>query len=315
MKPDLSEILASRTLILDGACGTMLLKQSAGYVIPDFFTISDPGSVRGLHRAYLEAGADIIRTNTFNSHLFSLPADCNAEVIRSLNIEGARLARREADRQTQITPARPRFVAGSIGPTPVAPSHFTADDDRLAAMADGWLNQALALVEGGVDMLLLETFYDAGGLLLAIDSVMKAVELSERDIPCIVSAASVDESVLAHCACQSGVAAVGLNCVLPDEASAGRLSKLAAVTSVPLIFAPNAGLPDRNGDYYVNDSKLVTFITRQLDELPRLCIAGGCCGTTPSFIKLLNETIGMQLVSPSGASSCQSGCSRSRGRT
>ena len=319
---ELQRILSERILVLDGSMGVMV--QRLGLSEEDFrgdrfrdaaenlkgnndiLVLSNPQYISAIHRLYLEAGADIIETDTFNANRLSQAQyDCQS-LVGEINREGARLARAEADRANAADPSRHRLVAGSIGPTGVSAS-LSADVNDPAAraidfeeLADIFREQAAGLIEGGVDLLLIETVFDALGAKAALEGVRRAMEQAGREIAVIVSATLSDASgrllsghsieafltAIAH----ARPAAVGLNCSAGPEGLVAHLRRLSAIAPCPVAFYPNAGLPDQLGNYGATPEIFAAEIRKILSE-GLVNIVGGCCGTTPDHIRLVAQAV------------------------
>ena len=198
--PEIKDILRERVLVLDGAMGTMIQRLSRGGGNNDMLVLTDPELIASIHRMYLEAGADIIETDTFNAQRLSQQEYGTASRVREMNLAAAGIARAEADRMTALTPSRPRFVAGSVGPTGKTasispdvedPAFRDVDFDFLE---DIYLEQMTALVEGGVDLLLIETVFDTLNAKAALSAARKACEIAGRIVPVMVSASVTDIS-------------------------------------------------------------------------------------------------------------------------
>lgn len=316
----LSDLTKERVLVLDGSMGVMIQRLSlseddfrgsrfadhpqALRGNNDILCLSRPEAVADIHRQYLEAGADIIETNTFNSTTLSQREYGTESLVRELNLAGARIARTEADRYS--TPSRPRFVAGSIGPTGFAASLPTDINDpaaravSFADLSDAFEEQAGALIDGGVDILLIETVFDSLNAKAAIAGVRRALEQRNVDIPLIVSITISDVSgrlLSGHTpeAFLSTVAyarpfAVGFNCSAGPASLAPFIRRLAAISPFATIFYPNAGLPDTLGEYAETPEKFAATL-RPLLRDGVINIAGGCCGTTPAHIAALRGTV------------------------
>lgn len=294
------EALARRVLVLDGSLGVQIgrLLATGGRNV-DSLNITDPGIVARVHRDYLAAGADIIETNTFNSNRLSQSAYALQDRVRELNIRGAEIARRQADAFQQREPGRIRFVAGSMGPT-AASASLPNDVDNAAGRAVEFdtlqrdaAEQAGALMDGGVDLLLLETCFDALNIKAQLSGIREAMAERNLDVPVVVSMTLSDasgrllsghtpEAVLTMIE-NFNPAAVGFNCGAGPESLVPHLRRLAAVSPYPVIFYPNAGLPDRLGNYSQTAESFSQVIGPLLNE-GSLNIIGGCCGTDPSHI-------------------------------
>ena len=318
MNSRIRQELEKRILVLDGAMGTLI--QSYGLSETDFrgerfdggdieliglndlLTITRPDVIGNIHEAYLVAGADIIETNTFNANRISLADYSLEEAVYELNVAGARLAREYADRMTAKNPEKPRFVAGSMGPTNRTAS-MSADVNHPGARAvtfddlvETYAEQVCGLVDGGVDLFLVETVFDtlnAKAALFAIETL-----LNERglDIPVMVSATITDASgrVLSGQTIEAfytsvkhaNLLSVGLNCAFGAEQMRPYLTRLGEIASCYVSAHPNAGLPNGFGGYDQTPHDMARHIDRFLQE-GLVNIVGGCCGTTPVHIGMV----------------------------
>ena len=316
----IQQAISERVLVLDGAMGVMI--QGLGLSEADFrgerfkdhptalkgnndiLVLTRPEAISAIHRAYLEAGADIIETNSFNANALSQSEYATEHLVGEINREAARLARAEADRFTALTPQRPRFVAGSIGPTGVSaslpsnvndPAHRDVDFPRLA---EAFREQAAGLIEGGVDLLQIETAYDALNVKAAVSGVRKAMKDAGREVPIIISTTISDASgrLLSGHSIEAFLAlvdyakplALGFNCSAGPEGLTAYLRRLAEISPYPTIIYPNAGLPDELGHYAATPEIFTSAMEKMLHE-GLVNIAGGCCGTTPKHIALLRQ--------------------------
>lgn len=319
---NIKDILQHKTLVLDGAMGTMLQayqftkEDFRGELFKDFphplkgnndlLSLTQPEAVKEVHRKYLQAGADIIETNTFSGTTIGM-ADYHLEdYVYQLNYESARIAKEVCNEFRSITPEKPRFVAGSIGPTNRTASMspdvnnpgyraITFEELRIA-----YKQQVEALIDGGCDLLLVETIFDtlnAKAALFAIEEVK-----TERgiDIPIMVSGTITDASgrtlsgqtvdafliSISHIPLLS----IGFNCALGAEQLKPYLKQLAKHTSVNISAHPNAGLPNAFGAYDQSPEEMQQLIADYLkDDLVQ--IIGGCCGTNPDHIRLIAEAV------------------------
>jgi 5-methyltetrahydrofolate--homocysteine methyltransferase len=291
----LRALLEERVLVLDGAMGTML--QQAGLLAPDFggaryegcheqLVRTRPDVVRAVHHAYLGSGADIVSTNTFGGTRLVLSEYGLDGDVRTLNLAAARLAREAADHWGD---ARTRFVAGAIGPT--TKSITVTGGVTFQELVDAFEEQALALVEGGVDLLLLETCQDTRNVKAALQAIDRVSSLA-GPIPVMVSATIepggtmlAGQSIGAFAASLShaDLLAIGLNCATGPAAMLDPLERLNRCSPVSVSCHPNAGLPDASGSY---TEDAITFASRIAPLLDRrlLNIVGGCCGTTETHI-------------------------------
>lgn len=290
----LTDSLQERILILDGAMGTMLQRHGLSGN-SESFNFSDPGIISGIHRAYIEAGADIIETNSFSANRISQSEyGCSEEAARMAG-EAARIARKAAD-----SAHRKVWVAGSVGPTGKSlslaqdindPSYRPYSfDDMAAALGE----QMEALVEGGADLLLLETCFDALNTKAAIYARSRSEIL--RDVPLMISASASDRSgrtltgqtieAFYRSVQHSSPVSFGLNCSLGAEDLAPLISEASVWTECALSCHPNAGLPNEMGQYDQSPEQMADAMSR-IAGRGELNIAGGCCGTTPEHIKAL----------------------------
>jgi len=312
----IQQAIRERILVLDGAMGTMLQRHNfseedfRGERFKDFphplkgnndlLSLTQPEAVKDVHRQYFAAGADIVETNTFSGTTIGM-ADYHMEhLVYELNYESAKLAREAADEFTD----RPRFVAGSIGPTNRTASMspdvndpgfraVTFDDLRIA-----YKEQVKALIDGGVDVLLVETIFDtlnAKAALFAIEEIKDELDI---DIPVMVSGTITDASgrtlsgqtveafliSISHLPLLS----VGFNCALGADQLKPYLKRLAHNTSFSISAHPNAGLPNAFGEYDQTPAEMQQLIKEYLDD-DLINIIGGCCGTTPEHIRLISE--------------------------
>jgi 5-methyltetrahydrofolate--homocysteine methyltransferase len=319
---DLHHALATRILVLDGAMGTMIQRQKlteadfrgtrfADHPLDlrgnnDVLVLTRPESVTRVHDAYLAAGADIIETNTFSGTTVS-QADYGLEhVAYEINLEGAKLARRAADAWTAKTPERPRFVAGSMGPTtktlsispdvnnPAARS-LTFDQMRMA-----YGEQARGLIDGGCDLLLVETIVDTLNAKAAIVAVEEAFDATGTRLPVMISVTLTDRSgrtlsgqtldafyvAIAHAAPFS----VGINCALGAREMRPYLAELARIATGYVTCYPNAGLPNAFGQYDELPDETAALV-KEFAESGFVNIIGGCCGTTPDHIAAIARAV------------------------
>lgn len=324
----LSDIIRQRILILDGAMGTMFQRFGLAEQdyrgkrfgdIPgqlkgnnDLLTLTRPDLVADVHRKYLEAGADIIETNTFSAQRIS-QADYHCEgICAELNREAARLARRVAEAYS--TPEKPRFVAGSVGPTNKMcsmspdvndPAYRSLTYDELA---EAYAEQIEALLEGGVDALLLETFFDTLNAKAAIDAAVQSMQRTGRTVPLMLSATVADRGgrtlsgqtieALLTSVMHAPLFSIGLNCSFGAADMKPLIERLAAEAPFYVSAYPNAGLPNALGQYDQGPVEMAREMKTYVDE--RLVnIIGGCCGTTDRYIaefeKLVHDADGHYL--------------------
>ena len=313
----IKSLLNDRILILDGAMGTMIqrhkLDEAAyrGERFKDFehflqgnndlLAITQPQIILDIHREYLAAGADIIETNTFNSTSIS-QADYKMEfLVHELNVAAARLARQAADEFTAQNPSKPRFVAGSIGPTNRTASLSPDVNDpgfravSFDMLVEAYTEQIDGLVVGGADLLLIETIFDTLNAKAAIYAIDKYMDAHGLALPVMISGTITDQSgrtlsgqtteafwiSVSHC---KNLLSVGLNCALGAAQMRPFIQELSRVADVPLSAHPNAGLPNAFGEY--DESAVMTGkIIWDFCNSGFVNIVGGCCGTTPDHIR------------------------------
>jgi 5-methyltetrahydrofolate--homocysteine methyltransferase len=318
----LEDLLRSRILVLDGAMGTMIQRQRLsesdfrGVAFAnhprelqgcnDLLSVTRPDMIKRIHQAYLEAGADIIETNTFNATAISL-ADYGVEgAARAINIAAARLAREAATEMTARTPDRPRFVAGAIGPTNKTASlspdvnnpafrAVTFDDLRLA-----YHEQVCGLMEGGADLLCAETTFDTLNLKAALFAIEDYFHEHGVRVPVIASITITDASgrtlsgqtvEAAWISIQHADAvAVGINCALGAAEMRPYIEELARVAHTFISCYPNAGLPNEFGDYDQAPGEMAELL-RDFAEQGWLNLVGGCCGTGPEHIRAIADAV------------------------
>ena len=320
MRDGLNDIIRERVLVLDGAMGTMI--QTYGLSEEDFrgerfggfkgqmkgnndvLNLTRPDVVADIHRRYLEAGADIIETNTFSSQRIS-EADYQLEdVAREMALEGARIARREADRFS--TDEKPRFVAGSIGPTnktlSMSPdvSNPAARELTYDELLGAYMEQVDALVEGGVDALLIETIFDSLNAKCCIDAAMRVMQQRGTTLPIMLSVTISDlagrtlsgQTLDAFLASVSTypIFSIGLNCSFGATQMKPYLRELARKAPYYISCYPNAGLPNALGLYDETAETMAPKMAELVDE-GLVNIIGGCCGTTDAFIRLYQPLV------------------------
>ena len=320
--PSIEEALAERILVIDGAMGTMI--QNQGLSEADFrgerfadhpqdlagdnelLTLTRPDLIRGIHAGFLEAGADIIETNTFGSNAVA-QGDYGLEgICYELNVEAARLAKDVAAEWTDRTPHRPRFVAGAIGPTPRTLS-ISPDVTDPGARSITWdaLHQVyrestLGLIEGGVDVILIETIFDTLNAKAALVAIEEIFEEQGRRIPLMISVAITDASgrVLSgqtvdafwHSVAHANPISVGVNCSLGAQDMRPYVAELARIASCHVSAYPNAGLPNAFGEYDEEPS-MTGELVGEFARSGLVNMVGGCCGTTPAHIRAIAEEV------------------------
>ncbi|HHT34977.1 MAG TPA: methionine synthase [Bacteroidales bacterium] len=311
----IEQILADRILILDGAMGTMIQRYSLTEADfrgerfadsqkllkgnNDLLSITRPDVIGAIHRQYLEAGADIIETNTFNATAISMQDYGMSHLAAEINLAAARLAREAADEYTRKTPHKPRFVAGSIGPTNKTASMSPRVEDpmyRAATFDDfrkAYHEQITALVKGGVDLLLIETIFDTLNAKAAIYAAREVALETGIDTPLMLSVTITDRAgrTLSGQTLEAFVASVshakplsiGLNCSFGAADLKPYVKELGRIAPFYISAYPNAGLPNQLGEYDETPEKMAMQIREFMDE-GLVNIIGGCCGTTPDHI-------------------------------
>lgn len=311
----IQEIIKERILILDGAMGTMIQNYGLheddfrgnffhGIKCPlkgnnDLLCITRPNIVTDIHRKYLEAGADLIETNTFNANAISQSDYQMAEYVYKINLEAAHIARHIADKYTRHTPSKPRFVVGSVGPTNKTcsmspdvnnPSFRSLKYDDLMK---AYLEQITALLQGGVDAILIETIFDTLNAKAAIYAASQAMEDVQRFVPLMLSVTIADkggrtlsgQTIGAFLASveHAPIFSVGLNCSFGAKDLKPFLKELAAIAPYYISVYPNAGLPNQLGEYEQTPEQMAVEMSDFISE-GLVNIIGGCCGTTDAFI-------------------------------
>ncbi|HIJ94935.1 MAG TPA: methionine synthase [Desulfuromonadales bacterium] len=308
MPQNIISALSHRILVLDGAMGTQL--QACNLTADDFggaeyegcnehLTFSRPDVIERVHRAYLEAGADIIESNTFGSTNIVLAEYGLQDQVYELNRQAALIARRACDAFS--TPEKPRWVAGSIGPTTRTIS--VTGGVTFEQLVQAFREQTLGLLAGRVDLLLLETAQDTLNLKAAAEGARLAFDECGRRVPIMVSgtieptgtmlAGQNVEALyisLAHLEESLGLISIGLNCATGPEFMADHLRTLSELARCHVSVYPNAGLPDENGHYAESPESLAAKLSRFVDE-GWLNIVGGCCGTSPAHIAAISKMV------------------------
>ena len=322
----LPAILAQRIAILDGAMGTMIQRfkldeaQYRGERFKDFhkdvkgnnelLSLTRPDVIRDIHERYLAAGADLIETNTFGATTIAQADYDMADLAYEMNLASARIAREACDKFS--TPDKPRFVAGAVGPTPKTASISPDVNDAGARNVNfeelraAYYDQVKALVEGGSDVLLVETIFDTLNAKAALFAIEEFFEASGERLPLIISGTVTDASgrILSgqtvtafwHSVRHSQPLAIGLNCALGATLMRPYIQELNKVAGDTFISCyPNAGLPNPMSDTGFDETPDVT--SRLLHEFAAeglVNIVGGCCGTTPEHIAAIDHAVGDQ---------------------
>jgi len=296
----LRELLAKRIVVLDGATGTSIqgMNLHAGYFggphldgCNENLVLTSPDKISELHRSFLEVGADIIETNSFGSTSVVLAEYGLEQQARELNRTAAQLARAQADAFS--TPERPRFVAGSMGPT--TKSISVTGGVTFDQLADSYQEQAEGLIEGGADILLLETVQDAINCKAGLLGIERAIE--RTGVPAGIAVSGTIETMGTLLAGQDIEAFytaianhdllwIGLNCATGPDFMTDHLRTLAEISRFPVACVPNAGLPDEEGNYNETAESLSAKIERFVAS-GWVNLVGGCCGTTPAHVRAL----------------------------
>jgi len=314
----LEKAVKERILILDGATGTMIQRHKLAEADyrgarfkdhpsdlkgnNDLLVLTQPDLVRGIHDAYFEAGADIVETDSFNATAISLSDYGMADLAREINVAAAGLAREAADRWSRKTPEKPRFVAGAIGPTnrtaSISPDvnnpgfRNVSFDELVAAYGE----QARGLIEGGVDIVLIETVFDTLNAKAAGFAVLQAFDDLGLSLPIIVSGTITDLSGR-NLSGQTPEAfwnsmrhlepfAAGMNCAFGAEQLRPAVAELAAVADTLICAYPNAGLPNELGEYDQTPEEMAGLLEGWARD-GLVNIIGGCCGSTPDHIRAI----------------------------
>jgi 5-methyltetrahydrofolate--homocysteine methyltransferase len=310
---------AQRILITDGAFGTEIQRWKLGEADyagtlnlgrdqkgnNDILALTKPEVPESIHRAYFEAGADIAETNTFSANRIS-QADYGAEgLVREINLESARLARRVAD-EFAARDGRPRFVAGAIGPTNKTlslspdvedPGFREIDFDYLK---DVYREQTDALIEGGVDFILVETVFDTLNAKAGIMAVLEAGEALGRDVPIMLSMTLTDLSgrnlsghtveAFWHAVRHARPLTIGLNCSFGAEQLRPHVRTLSQIADTLIMVYPNAGLPNELGEYDEMPATTAALVKEWADA-GQVNVLGGCCGSTPDHIAAIARAV------------------------
>jgi 5-methyltetrahydrofolate--homocysteine methyltransferase len=325
IRPDIRQLAKERILVIDGAMGSLIQqykldeKDFRGERFKDFhrdiqgnndiLSITRPDVIEAIHRAYLEAGADIIETNTFSGTTIAQADYELQEAVYDINFESAKVARKVADEFTAANPSKPRYVAGAIGPTNRTasmspdvnnPGYRAVTFDELV---DAYYEQTQGLVEGGSDIILVETIFDTLNAKAAIYAIEKYFDNhpSVSRLPVMISGTITDasgrtlsgqtsEAFYISVSHVSNLLTVGLNCALGADEMRPHVESLSKIATCLVHAYPNAGLPNEFGEYDQSPEEMQKFI-RDFAESGFVNIIGGCCGTTPDHIRLMAEAV------------------------
>lgn len=319
----IKQALAERILVIDGAMGTMIQRHKLeeadyrGERFKDWHTdvkgnndllcITKPEIIIGIHELYLEAGADIIETNTFSSTVIAMADYDMQSLAYELNVAAAQCARKAADKYTALNPAKPRFVAGAIGPLNKTlslspdvnnPGYRAVTFDEVVA---AYYEQIGGLVDGGVDIILIETIFDtlnAKGAIFAVKKYFRDKGIPE--LPVMISGTITDASgrtlsgqtleAFYTSVMHANPLSVGLNCALGAAEMRSHIEELSSIAACYVSAYPNAGLPNAMGEYDEQPHETAHFI-EEWAEQGFVNIVGGCCGTTPDHIKHIAQNV------------------------
>jgi len=316
-RPDIRNLLEERILIIDGSMGALIMSNNpdeAGYRgarfknhsidlrnATDLLVLTQPKLITGIHQQYLDAGADIIETDTFNANIVSLEEFQLSHLTYEINKTGAELARSMADKATVRNPSKPRYVAGSIGPTKVQLS-MNADKPgtrpfQFDAMVASYAEQIRGLMDGGCDLLLPETSFDTLNMKACLFAISQVFEEKGRELPVMISGTVftggvtlLGQSVEAFYAAVEHFPAlsIGFNCALGPKQIKPYLETLSGMATKYVSCYPNAGMPDGMGGFDTSPGDFAGIVHSQA-KAGLLNIVGGCCGTTPEFIRRVFE--------------------------
>ncbi|TXN36961.1 5-methyltetrahydrofolate--homocysteine methyltransferase [Flagellimonas hymeniacidonis] len=319
---NIEAILQERILVLDGAMGTML--QRYKFVEEDFrgerfkdwahplqgnndlLSLTQPQAIAEVHKKYFEAGADIVETNTFSGTTIAMADYHMEDLVYELNYESAKIAKKVAEEFTAREPHKPRFVAGSIGPTnkTASMSPDVNDPGYRAVSFDelriAYKEQVEALLDGGADVLLVETIFDTLNAKAALFAIEEVKEERNISVPIMVSGTITDASgrTLSGQTAEAflisishiPIISVGFNCALGAAQLVPHLEVLSAKTDYGVSAHPNAGLPNAFGEYDETPEQMASQIKEYLEK-GLVNIVGGCCGTTPEHIKAIADLV------------------------
>ena len=316
----LKELLAQRILIIDGAMGTMIQRHKLEEVDyrgerfadwasdlkgnNDLLVLTQPQIIQGIHEAYLDAGADIIETNSFNGTRVSMSDYHMEDLVHEINFEAARLAKAACEKYS--TPDKPRFVAGVLGPTSrtcsISPNvndpafrNITFDE-----LKENYIEATHALIEGGADILLIETVFDTLNCKAAIFAVKEVFKQLGRELPLMISGTITDASgrtltgqtaeAFWNSVRHGDLLSIGFNCALGADAMRPHVKTVSDVADVFVSAHPNAGLPNAFGGYDETPEETAAFL-KEFAESGLINITGGCCGTTPDHIRAIYNAV------------------------
>jgi len=321
-KAVIEEHLKRRILLLDGGMGTMI----QGYKLEeknyrgtrfknwqrdvkgnnDLLVLSQPDIITNIHRQYLDAGADILETNTFNATPIAMADYGMQSLSAEINLEAARLARRIADEKTAQTPKKPRFVAGVLGPTNRTCSISPDVNDpafrnvSFDELVDAYRESSLALIEGGSDLILVETIFDTLNAKAAVFAISGVFETLGYQLPVMISGTITDASgrtlsgqtteAFYNSLRHINPISFGLNCALGPDELRQYIAEMSRISETYVSAHPNAGLPNAFGEYDLDPQEMASHV-KEWAQSGFLNIVGGCCGTTPAHIRAMSQAV------------------------
>lgn len=315
-KADIKEIIKEKVLVLDGAMGTMIQARNLeeedfrGEKFRDFpkplkgnndlLSVTQPAIILEIHREFLEAGADIIETNTFNANRVSMMDYGLEDLVYEINKQSAEIAVKAVEEYSRNHPGEPKFVAGSMGPTSKTASISPKVEDpgyrdvSFNDLRECYAEQVEGLLDGGVDLLLVETVFDTLNAKAALFSIREVMDRKNRQVPVMVSGTITDASgrTLSGQTLEAfinsieglDIFSIGLNCALGAKELRPFVEEISEKAALPVSVYPNAGLPNQFGEYDESPGSMSVYIKEFLDNR-RVNMIGGCCGTTPAHIK------------------------------
>lgn len=318
----ISEILKKRILVLDGAMGTMIQRykfsemdyrgdrfKDYGHPLQgnnDLLSLTQPKAINDIHESYLNVGVDIIETNTFSSTSIAMADYHMEDLVYELNFESAKIASNVSKKFTELNPKKPRFVAGSIGPTNKTASLSPDVNDpgfravTFDELVESYSEQIRALIDGGVDILLVETVFDTLNAKAALFAVSSIFEEIGYELPVMISGTITDASgrTLSGQTAEAFEASVshfpllsvGFNCALGADLLLPYSKRISRVSKFYTSAHPNAGLPNAFGEYDQTPQEMGNQIQKFLEE-KCVNIIGGCCGTTPDHLKIIVDLV------------------------
>lgn len=337
-RPPVEELLTERILVIDGSMGALIMSSNPDEAFyrgerfrnhpvdvrnaTDLLVLTQPQLITDIHQQYLEAGADIIETDTFNANTASLEEFQVAHLTREINRVGAEIARAAADSMTARNPLKPRYVAGSIGPTKIQLSmNADAPGSRpfsFDQMVESYAEQVRGLMDGGCDLLLPETSFDTLNMKACLFAIQSVFQELGREIPVMISGTVfaggvtlLGQSIEAFCTAVEHYPAlsIGFNCALGPKQMKPYLQTLSAMSQSYVSCYPNAGMPDGMGGFDSSPQEFSSII-HDIARAGLLNIVGGCCGTTPEYIRRVSEAVdgvAPRQIPESSGWSCYSG--------